>query len=330
MPGTDVATVIGGIGISHTPSMGVEYDRGMASPDGFSPRWRPWHDGTRRVAELLARLAPDHLVVVYNDHLNHFDLDNYPALAIGVADRFRQADEGWGPRDLPDLGGDTRWGLHLTEQLTAREFDLTVSQDLAIDHGVFSWLPYVFRRSVDGAGGDGAAGGGWPVTVTPIAVNMVRQPLPPAGRLRSLGAAIRASVEAFPGGERVLVIATGGMSHQISGARFGMANEDLDRYFLARLPDHLDELVAIPVREYMRLGGTDAAELILWFAMRSALSERARPVYTFQVFPGITGCGALVMAEPGALGDTGAPDAADARATPGDAGIEAAQAEGNS
>lgn len=330
MPGTDVATVIGGIGISHTPSMGVEYDRGMASPDGFSPRWRPWHDGTRRVAELLARLAPDHLVVVYNDHLNHFDLDNYPALAIGVADRFRQADEGWGPRDLPDLGGDTRWGLHLTEQLTAREFDLTVSQDLAIDHGVFSWLPYVFRRSADGTGGDGAAGGGWPVTVTPIAVNMVRQPLPPAGRLRSLGAAIRASVEAFPGGERVLVIATGGMSHQISGARFGMANEDLDRYFLARLPDHLDELVAIPVREYMRLGGTDAAELILWFAMRSALSERARPVYTFQVFPGITGCGALVMAEPGALGDTGAPDAADARATPGDAGIEAAQAEGNS
>jgi hypothetical protein len=315
-----VATVIGGIAISHTPSMGVEYDRGMASSDGFSPRWLPWYDGTRRVADLLARLAPDHLVVVYNDHLNHFDLDNYPALAIGVAERFRQADEGWGPRDLPDLGGDTRWGLHLTQQLTAREFDLTVSQDLAIDHGVFSWLPYVFRRT-----GDGASGGGWPVTVTPIAVNMVRQPLPPASRLRSLGAAIRASVEAFPGAERVLVIATGGMSHQISGARFGMANEDLDRYFLTRLPDHLDELVAIPVREYMRLGGTDAAELILWFAMRAALSERARPVYTFQVFPGITGCGALVMAEPGALDDTVAPDAAVA---PG--GGEATQAEGNS
>jgi hypothetical protein len=285
-----VATVIGGIAISHTPSMGVEYDRGMASSDGFSPRWLPWYDGTRRVADLLARLAPDHLVVVYNDHLNHFDLDNYPALAIGVAERFRQADEGWGPRDLPDLGGDTRWGLHLTQQLTAREFDLTVSQDLAIDHGVFSWLPYVFRRT-----GDGASGGGWPVTVTPICA------------------------------ERVLVIATGGMSHQISGARFGMANEDLDRYFLTRLPDHLDELVAIPVREYMRLGGTDAAELILWFAMRAALSERARPVYTFQVFPGITGCGALVMAEPGALDDTVAPDAAVA---PG--GGEATQAEGNS
>jgi hypothetical protein len=299
----------------------VEYDKGMAAPDGFSPRWQPWYDGTRRVEQLIERLAPDHLVVVYNDHLNYFDLDNYPALAIGVGERFRQADEGWGPRDLPDLGGDTRWGLHLTEQLTAREFDLTVSLDLAIDHGVFSWLPYVFRRTGDRTGD--STGGAWPVTVTPIAVNMIRQPLPAASRLRSLGAAIRASVEAFPAAERVLIIATGGMSHQISGARFGMANEDLDRYFLARLPDHLDELAAIPVREYMRLGGADAAELILWFAMRAALSGQARPIYSFQACPSITGCGALVMAEPGALDDTELDDADldDRRAT---------QPEGNS
>ena len=133
---------------------------------------------------------------------------------------------------------------------------------------------------------------------------MIRQPLPTANRLRSLGRAIRASVEAFPGNDRVLVIATGGMSHQISGARFGMANEDLDRYFLDNLPDHLDELVSVPVREYMRLGGTEAAELTLWFTMRAALSQQAAAVYSFQTFPAITGCGALVMAEPGALPGT--------------------------
>ena len=284
-----MARVIGGIGISHTPSMGLEYDRGTAGSgtDGFSPRWQPWYDGTRRVAELVERLAPDHLVIVYNDHLNHFDLDNYPTLAIGVGERFPQADEGWGARDLPDLRGDTRWGLHLTEQLVGREFDLTVSQDLAIDHGIFSWLPYVFGRAAEN----------WPVTLTPIAVNMIREPLPVARRLRSLGQAIRASVEEFAAPERVLVIATGGMSHQISGARFGLANEELDRYFLRRLPGHLDELVAIGVREYMRLGGTEAAELTLWFAMRAALSDTARAVYTFQTIPAITGCGALVMVE---------------------------------
>jgi Catalytic LigB subunit of aromatic ring-opening dioxygenase len=305
-----MATVIGGIGISHTPSMGVEYDHGIASPDGFSPRWQPWYDGTRRVEELLEQLAPDHLVVIYNDHLNHFDLDNYPTLAIGVGARFPQADEGWGQRDLPDLPGDTRWGLHLTEELIGREFDLTVSQDLAIDHGVFSWLPYVFRRAGGNTGGNtgddtGNTSGGWPVTVTPVAVNMIRLPLPTPNRLRSLGRAIRASVEAFNGNDRVLVIATGGMSHQISGARFGIANEDLDRYFLEKLPGHLDELVSVPVREYMRLGGTEAAELTLWFTMRAALSQQASAVYSFQTFPVITGCGALVMAEPGALPGSG-------------------------
>jgi Catalytic LigB subunit of aromatic ring-opening dioxygenase len=292
-----MASVIGGIGISHTPSMGIEYDRGMASPGGFSPRWQPWYDGTRRVEDLVERLAPDHIIVVYNDHLNYFDLDNYPTLAIGVGTRFRQADEGWGPRDLPDLDGDLSWGLHLTRELVEREFDLTVSQDLAIDHGVFSWLPYVLRPP-------------WPVPITPIAVNMIRQPLPTANRLRSLGAALRASVATFPSDERVLIIATGGMSHQISGARFGIANSELDRYFLRRLPRHMDELIAVGVREYMRLGGTEAAELTLWFAMRAALSEQAEAVYTFQTFPAITGCGALVMAEPGALTTAALPDTA--------------------
>jgi Catalytic LigB subunit of aromatic ring-opening dioxygenase len=212
-----------------------------------------------------------------------------------------------GPRDLPDLEGDTRWGLHLTNELVGREFDLTVSQDLAIDHGIFSWLPYVFRRPGDG----------WPVTVTPIAVNMIRQPLPTANRLRSLGRAIRASVEAFNGNDRVLVIATGGMSHQLSGSRFGIANEDLDRYFLRNLPGHLDDLVSVPVREYMRLGGTEAAELTLWFTMRAALSQQAAAVYTFQAVPAITGCGALVMAEPGALPDM---DSGTDHATPTEAG----------
>lgn len=283
-----MAALIGGIGISHTPSMGVEYDRAIREMNVFSPLWQTWFDGTRKVQELVERLAPDHLVVVYNDHLNYFDLENYPTLAIGVGTRFRQADEGWGRRDLPDVKGDTSWGLHLTEQLVAMEFDLTVSQGLALDHGIFSWLPYLLHRP-------------WPVTITPIAVNMIRQPLPTPNRLRRLGQALGDCIASHPAGERVMIVAAGGMSHQISGARFGIANEEFDRYFLRMLPDHLDELVAIPLREYMRVGGTEAAELALWFSMRAALSDSAREVYAFQTFPALTGCGALVMVEPGVL-----------------------------
>ena len=280
-----MAHIVGGLGIAHTPSMGIEYDRGMR--DGFDPRWQPWFDGTRPVHRWLAELRPSQIIVIYNDHLNHFDFRAYPTFAIGVGSSFPQADEGWGPRPFPELPGDPRWGLHLAEFLVREEdFDLTVCQELAVDHGIYSWLPYVMDLP-------------WSVPITPIAVNMIRQPLPTSRRLCRLGTALRRAVTSFDSDERVLIVATGGMSHQISGARFGIANEDFDRYFLRTLPRGLKELAAIPQEDYMRYGGTESVELALWLAMRAALSDEAQPAYTFQTFPQITGCGVLAMVEPG-------------------------------
>ena len=289
-----MATVVGGIGISHTPSMGVEYDAAMDRGGSFDDAWQPWFEGTRRVQALVDALRADHLVVVYNDHLNHFDLDNYPTMAIGVGESFGQADEGWGRRDLPDVPGDLGWGLHLTKHLVDEGFDLTVSQDLEIDHGILSWLPYLLSPP-------------WTLSVTPIAINMIREPLPRPWRLRALGAALRRGVEGRDRRERVLVVATGGMSHQISGARFGMANLDFDRWFLRNLPTRLDALTELPISEFARLGGTEAVELTLWLAMRAALSDRAVAAFEFHTFPRITGCGALVMVEPGELDDATGP-----------------------
>ena len=277
-----MAEIVGGIGISHTPSMGIEYDRGIAS--AFDPVWQPWYDGTRPVHAWIERLAPDRLVVIYNDHLNHFQFDAYPTLAIGVADNFPQADEGWGLREFPSLPGDTRFGWHVTEALVRGEFDMTVCQEMRIDHGIYSWFPYLFDLP-------------WDLPITPIAVNLVRHPIPTSRRLHKLGRALRMAVDSWPARERVLVIATGGMSHQISGARFGIANEDLDRHFLRKLCDDTESLLAIPQETLMRLGGTEAAELSIWFAMRGALADRVSEIYSYQTFPRITGCGVLVLQE---------------------------------
>lgn len=279
-----MAEIVGGLGIAHTPSMGVEYDRGMKV--GFDTAWAPWYEGTRPVKAWLQQLAPTQMVVIYNDHLNHFDFRAYPTFAIGVGDRFPQADEGWGPRPFPDLLGNPALGIHLTEHLVREEnFDLTVCHDLALDHGVYSWVPYLFDRP-------------WSVPITPIAVNMVRHPLPTSQRLRHLGMALRRAIAALPGDDRVLIVATGGMSHQISGARFGITNETLDRHFLHCLPDRLDELLAISQEDYMRYGGAEAAELTLWFAMRAALSDQARAVYDYYTVPQITACGVIALEEP--------------------------------
>lgn len=280
-----MARLIGGVGISHTPSMGVEYDRGVSR--GWAPEWKLWFDGTRPVKDWLATAAPDQVVVVYNDHLNHFEFDCMPTLAIGVADEFPQADEGFGLRPFPSLKGDTDFGWHVAESLIRGGFDMTVCQELKVDHGVYSWLPY-------------AADPPWPWPVLPIAVNLIRHPIPTSQRLWDLGQAIGRAIESWPAGQRVLVIATGGMSHQIAGTRFGIANEAFDQFFLDRLQDHAAELIDIPQTEYMRLGGAEAAELSIWFAMRGALSDRLRKVYAFRTFPKITGCGVIIFEE---LGD---------------------------
>jgi hypothetical protein len=274
-----MARIVGGIGISHSPSMGIEFDRGMAQ--GWDARWKLWFDGLQPVKSWLQEIQPDHIVIVYNDHLNHFTFDAYPTFAAGVAAVFPQADEGWGPRALPDLRGDPQFGWHMCTQLVAREFDLTVCQEMRLDHGIYSWIPYItdFPRAVP---------------VFPIAVNMLRFPMPLPERLRKLGVAIREAVHAYGEG-RVVVIATGGMSHQISGTRFGMANEEMDRWFLQRLGTDLEGLVEISQSELIRAGGTDAVELTMWYAMRAALPQEVWRVYDYYTFPQITGCGVVVF-----------------------------------
>ncbi|WP_309082973.1 class III extradiol dioxygenase family protein [Chelativorans sp.] len=278
-----MARIVGGFGISHTPSMGLEYDKGLAQ--GFSPRWQKWYDGTRGVKAWLERAAPDRMIIVYNDHLNHFDFSAYPTMAIGVAPEFRQADEGWGLRPFPSLVGDVDLGWHLTEKLVRGGYDLTVCQDLAVDHGIYSWLPYLMDLP-------------WTIPVVPVAINMVRHPIPTSERLHQFGKDIRRAIDSFPGEDRIVVVGTGGMSHQISGARFGIANETLDHYFLEKLKDETEELVAIPQEELMRLGGTEAAELAIWFSMRGALSDKVKEVHRYYTFPAITGCGVVVYEEP--------------------------------
>ncbi|HEX7080650.1 MAG TPA: hypothetical protein VF329_06525 [Gammaproteobacteria bacterium] len=140
----------------------------------------------------------------------------------------------------------------------------------------------------------------------PIAVNMLMQPVPTPRRLRQLGEALRRAILEDGRDERVVVLATGGMSHQIHGTRFGLANERWDRYFLEAIVNDLDALVAIPPEKIMRVAGSEAAELTMWYAMRAALGERARHVYSFYTLPAVTGCGVVVL-EPGTLRG-GSPD----------------------
>lgn len=278
-----MSTIIGGIGIAHTPSMGYQYDKGMEA--GFDPKWRPWFEGTQPVKDWLRQIEATRLVIVYNDHMNYFDLATYPTFAIGMAEHFPQADEGYGKRPFPGMDGDPAFAWPVARSLVESGFDLTFCQELELDHGVYSWLPYLLDAP-------------WPLKVLPIAVNMLMQPVPTPRRLRQLGTALRDAILNDGRNERVVVLATGGMSHQIHGTRFGLSNEKWDRYFLDAIEKDMDKLIEIPTEKIMQIAGTEAAELTMWYSMRAALAADAARVYSFYTLPAVTGCGVVALREP--------------------------------
>ncbi|HSU06053.1 MAG TPA: class III extradiol dioxygenase family protein [Acetobacteraceae bacterium] len=273
-----MAHIIGGIGSSHAPSIAQAWDKGQQAV----PLWAPLFDGYVPVKRWLDAQRPDLMVIIYNDHMSRFFFDAYPTFALGVADSFPQADEGWGRRDLPDLPGDSAFGWHLARSLIEDEFDPTICQDMAIDHGIYSVLPMLTDAR-------------WPAPVVPIAVNVIQHPLPTARRLFRLGQAIRRAVETLPQDHRVVVIGTGGLSHQLHGERFGLVDPAWDNGFLDLLESDPESLAALSHHEYMLRGGAESVEMILWLAMRAALGGKVKRVHRNYHAPLITGYGLLAL-----------------------------------
>ena len=251
-----MATIIGGIGTSHVPTIAVAYDKGRQN----EPAWAPLFDGYKPVAQWLKDQRADVLVFFYNDHASTFFFDLYPTFALGVGAHFPIADEGAGLRNLPPLRGDVKLQAHMAQSLVNDEFDLTVFQEKPIDHGCASPLPLLWPHEPD-----------WPGTIVPIAINVLQYPLPTARRCYRLGQAVRRAIESYPEDLRVVVVGTGGLSHQIHGERTGFNNTAWDMEFLELLENDPEQLTRMTHADYVRLGGAESVEQIMWLAMRGAL-----------------------------------------------------------
>ena len=279
-----MARVVAGIGLSHVPSVGPVVDRGKQG----EPAWKPLFDAYVPVREWLGRLKPDVAIVVYNDHGADFMFDKYPTFALGTAESYGIADEGFGTRPLPEVPGDSDLSMHVSESLVADEFDLTICQELKVEHGFLVPMNLCFPH---GMGSDGKAG--WPVKAIPLQVNVIQHPLPTARRCYKLGQALRRSIETYPSDLKIVVLGTGGMSHQLQGKRFGFMNEAFDQDFLDRLETAPESLAGISHQEIMERAGAEAVELIMWLTMRGALSPRARRVHRHYYAPMTTGMGLI-------------------------------------
>ena len=273
--------IVGGIGLSHVPSIGPVVDRGRQN----DPAWKPLFDAYVPVREWLARIQPDVAIVVYNDHGADFMLDKYPTFALGAAARYGLADEGFGTRALPQVPGDLDFSLHLCDSLVYDEFDLTICQELNLEHGFLVPMNLCFPHT----------GEGWPIRTVPLQVNVIQHPLPTARRCYRLGQAIRRAVESYEKNLRVVVLGTGGMSHQLQGRRFGFMNDAFDQEFLDQIESDPDQLANISHQEIMEQAGAEAVELIMWLTMRGALSPRVKRVQRNYYAPMTTGMGLIAL-----------------------------------
>jgi hypothetical protein len=278
-----MARLVGGVGCSHVPAVGAAIDKGLTG----DPYWAPYFAKIGPARRWMAEVAPDVCIVVYNDHASAFGLDVIPTFALGLADEFPPADEGYGPRPVPPVAGHPDLAWHLAESLILDEFDLTLVNEMPVDHGLTVPLSVVWGTPE-----------AWPCPVVPLLVNVVQYPPPTGRRCYRLGRALRRAVESFEGDERVVIMGTGGMSHQLQAQRAGLINVDFDLAFLDRLVADPDGAAAISHVEYLREAGSEGIELVMWLVMRGALPAQVREVHRATHVPTSNTHNGLLVLEP--------------------------------
>ena len=252
------AKITASIYSSHVPAVGVAIDQNKTD----EPYWRPIFEGYEPTRRWMADNTPDVILLVYNDHATSFSLDFIPTFAIGTADAFPVADEGWGPRPVPPVVGHAELASHIAQSVIQQDFDLTIVNKLAVDHGLTVPLSLMFGQPDE-----------WPCPVIPFAVNVVQYPVPSGQRCLNLGKAIRKAVESFDESLKVQIWSTGGMSHQLQGKRAGLINQEWDNSFLDQLIADPTTLADTPHIEYIREAGSEGVELVMWFIARAAMAD---------------------------------------------------------
>lgn len=268
-----MAKIIAGIGCSHAPSIAHAYDHRLVE----EPPWKPLFTAFKRTCQWLMEQKPDALIVIYNDHVDQYFFDAWPTFTIGVATEYQIADEGWGLRAFSVVPGHQKFAQHLAARVIEDGFDLTASQRMVLDHGFLSPMPLLDPE--------------WTVPVIPMTINVVQPPLPTPKRCWALGEALGRAISSFSENLRVVVIGTGGLSHQLTGSSFGMVYPEWDRKFLHLLEETPHELVSYSIEDFARLGGDHSIEVVQWIAMRATLPFAAKMELRFYYPYGLMGYG---------------------------------------
>jgi 2,3-dihydroxyphenylpropionate 1,2-dioxygenase len=194
-----MSQIVGMVGMSHSPFATMLTPPATPAttlrPRTSMPGGRFLADAAR-VATAAATLAPDAVVVIGPDHFHASFYDAMPPFLLGVEKAEAFGDFGSRSGPLP-VASALAWSIR--DGLAGDGFDIALSYALTVDHGI--------AQSYDMT--CGLAG----LPMVPLVVNTAAPPLPSLPRCAALGRSLGAAIRAADPALRVLIIASGGLSH---------------------------------------------------------------------------------------------------------------------
>jgi 2,3-dihydroxyphenylpropionate 1,2-dioxygenase len=284
-----MSDLILGVGASHSTLMNTHWDEVDHLPEAH--RFR---EGLSQAREIVAAIEPDAVVVVGSNHFRGMFLDLMPQYTIGVGEVLGAGEAGTPGGPLPV---DTALARHLVDSLVDDGFDPAFSLRLTVDHGITHSVQYILPDPS--------------IPIVPVIINAFAPPLPPLRRCHALGASIGAAIANDGESKRIVVLASGGLSHRLPWPEWFNAvsdddrflveawlngraswgdyevrrreiiraadadiNEDFDRWFLDILESgDLSDLLGRTSEEIERDAGNGGNEIRAWIAMMAALGS---------------------------------------------------------
>jgi hypothetical protein len=268
--------------------VGEKYTAELAD-EVWEQRYTACLQGMDRLAADLEELRPDVLVVIGDDQEEVFDATNQPSMAIFWGESwetgtmegappgefFETVKTGYAMDAVHKFDGHPQLALDAIRHLVAAEFDVATVASTPPGHG----FGHAYGFSIQRLLGERA------VPVVPVMLNTYYPPNQPSTkRCFDFGKALAAGIEASSVDARVVLVASGGLSHFVVDEQLdrrvldGIANRDAES--LRTIPDELLNAGSSEIRNWVAVAGAMHDREVAW-------SEYA-PCYRT---PAGTGCG---------------------------------------
>jgi aromatic ring-opening dioxygenase catalytic subunit (LigB family) len=264
-----MAQVVAALAMTHSPGLTGWFDR---APEDQRRQARRALDEMR---DRLRAARPDVILLFSNDHLLNWPINNTPEYTVGIGvEHVGPADwyDEWLALEKYRIPGHPGLARYLVNEAARRRLAVAYLRDMQFDDGVSVPMHYLNPE------GD--------IALVPVTMNCTVPPIPTPERAYQVGTTLREMVHAYPGAERIAVLATGGLSHEPGGPRYFWVDEEFDRWFLdlLRKGDHAALLRECTLERMEAAGSGGTAELLAWMV---ALAFTTGPAEVLAYMPAI-------------------------------------------